>query len=360
MKTIKLSLLIAAGLVLGAATQAQVSLHLTGAVAFRGLAFSAITNLYTTGGAYLQNPSGNASTKNQVTWSGKIPALYGSQTVTIYANYNGAVAGVQNLAQGTPAAFLASPTNGITNLVNATTDLAFSSVYQATTPYTSPVLNDTIIGATPVVWVKSINSPAAITNITAQQINVFAANGVLPASYFTGNASDTADIHFITRDASAGQRLIVFRDAGFTGTPLEYTSPNNGTTWVADSTGITSTTTIVNALNAYGPAISYITPVDAINVTNGTVIAYNVVYPFTGSTLSSVSNNYAPVINGKYSLWGYEHILLPSGTSPSSNIGLLYGALTNAIVTGLTNYPYTLPYSALQVSRNADGGPVSP
>ena len=71
MKTIKLSLFTAAGLMFAATSQAQVSLHLTGAAAFRGLAFSAITNLYASSGAYLQNPSGNASTKTQVTWSGK-------------------------------------------------------------------------------------------------------------------------------------------------------------------------------------------------------------------------------------------------------------------------------------------------
>lgn len=355
MKINKYTAIAASTLLLSAATQAQVVIHITGATAFRSQTYSIIRSLLDAG--YTQNPA-SGSSSNLVTWVGTINSLFPGQAVTIEANYNGAVAGIQNLTQGTTAAFI-NPSNavGTYTTISAAADLAFSSVFQASTTYTTPALNDTIFGATPVYWVKSTNAPAAFNNITGQQVQELAANGYLPASYFTGNPADyTNNIYFISRDTSAGQRVIITRDAGFTGNLASYI--NNGTTWVSDPTGQTATPTIVSQLNKYGPAVSYITGVDAINVTNGSIISYNGALPFTGTTLSSVSNNYAPLTNGQYSLWGYEHLLSLPGTT-----GNTYKFLTNlqaSLASTLVTYPYSVPTNTLKVQRSSDGGPVSP
>ncbi len=271
MKKASLLVLATAGILSTVNAPAQVNLYITGATAFRSQTYSILRGLFDPG--FAQNPA-SGSSSNFVTWSGTINSLFPGQSVTVYANYNGAVAGVQNLTLGTSATFLASTNAGDYTLTTNNADIVFSSVYQASTPYTTPLLNDTIFGATPVYWLKSVGAPAGLTNITAQQVKELAANGYLPGSYFTGNTNDyNTPVYFITRDTSAGQRVIVFRDSGFTGSPLSYI--NNGTSWVVDPTGQTATPTIVSQLNTHGAAVSYLTGTDAINVTNGTILSYN-------------------------------------------------------------------------------------
>src|SRR5678816_4225393 len=91
---------IAAGAAFAAPVHAQVEINISGAVAFRDTAYRAIRALY---GADLssQNPADAAGTQNQlkVTWTGTLPTLFGNQTVTIRAFYNGANAGIQDLTQ---------------------------------------------------------------------------------------------------------------------------------------------------------------------------------------------------------------------------------------------------------------------
>jgi hypothetical protein len=369
MKRNKSILFSTASLLVAVAAQAQVSIYITGATGFRSQSYAIIRSIYDNG--FAQNPQVNISggvdksaNSNLVTWTGTISGLFPGQQVSIFANYNGAVAGIQNLTQGTTATFLSTNVGNYTTLVTNTASLAFSTVYQASTAYTTPTLTDLIFGATPIYFVKSINSPAAFTNITSQQLKELASNGSLPASYFTGNTNDaTNTIYFLTRDTSAGQRVIVFADAGFTGTPLDYipSGPASSPTWTLDNVGITSTTTIDNDLNKYGPAVSYLTGTDAITVTNGAIISYNGVLPYTNATLSATpgGNNYAPLINGQYSLWGYEHLVSVPGVT-----GNTYKFLTNfsaqLIGTISTNYPYSITTNLLNVSRNSDGGLVAP
>jgi hypothetical protein len=356
MKMTRLAATVIAGALLAGEAKAQVNIYLTGAVAFRSQTYSIITTNLFGPNLVSQNPTNNGSSASVITWSGTIPSLFGGQTVNVYANYNGAVAGIQNLTLNTPASFLVTAP-GDTNRFSAVADLAFSSVFQKSTTYTTPVLNDEIFGVTPLFWLKSTNWPAGFTNITSQQIKELASNGYLPAWYFTGNTNDTQYVYFVTRDVTAGQRVITSKDSGFSGSPAAYA--NNGTTWVYDPTGQTSTANIINQLNKYGPSISYLTGVDAINATNATILTYNGVSPFKDTTtLSSTSNNFAPVINGQYTLWGYEHIL--SRTTASGNVATFLSALSTNLVTSLNTYAYSIPKANVQVKRDSDGGKVYP
>jgi hypothetical protein len=364
MKTMKnIALIGIASMLLSASAQAQVNIYISGAVAFRGQTYDIIRSLFDSG--FSQNPTSGANA-TLIAWSGTASNALGtgSQIVNIYANYNGAVAGIQNLTVPTAAQFYISATPGVTATAAHLVDFAFSSVYQATTPYTSPVLDDPQnLGVTPILWIKSTNSLPGITNITSQQIKELASVGALPGYFFTGNANDTSLVRLVTRDVTAGQRLIVFRDAGFTGaSPAAYY--NNGTQWLFDNGGRTSTSLIVAQLNTYSNAISYLTGVDAISVLNkgpngAAVLSYNGFFPFLNTnSLSSISNDYTPVINGQYSLWGYEHLLKSSTLSGTPLT--LYNVILNALAINVSSQYTIAPISSVNVGRDSDGGTVYP
>lgn len=359
MNTLKKKLLLPlVGLLLATSASAQVEIKISGAVAFRDTAYRAIRNLFGPNLAS-QNPADGPGTPTQlkVTWSGKLPALFGDQEVTIYANYNGAVAGVQDLTQNRLVRFLNSSTPAVTNEVSLLSDLAFSSVFQQATEFTSPVLEDALFGATPIHFVKSSSAPAAITNITTHQLKTLAANGALPAWFFTGNTNDTETIHFINRDPTAGQRVTVFKEAIFTGNPISYfwDAAQNG--FVIDPTG-RNATQIRDHPNSFGPAISYLISVDSFGVNGGqNILSYNGAKSFTG-TFNNAANNFTPLATGQYSLWVYEHLL--NRTTAPASVRAFRDALIAAIDTELQTSAFSIPISRLRVERTADGAPVAP
>lgn len=362
MKTTKIFLTVATSVLLvTTGAQAQVDINISGAVAFRDTAYRAIRSIY---GANLgsENPDtpGNPSSSTRVTWTGTIPSLFGAQTVTIRANYNGAVAGIQDLVQNRNVSFRSLSTLGDTNLVNLQSDLAFGSVFQASTAFTSPALVDSKFGVTPVFFVKSVGAPAGLTNITRQQFRALAANGALPGWFFTGNTNDTALVYYISRDSSAGQRVIVQKESAFTGSINAYSWNSNTLDFVSTPAGITSSTVIRDQLNAATkPAIAFLTGVDAVNVNGGqNVIGYNGYRAFTGANYSNVANDLANVSNGQYSQWGYEHIFVRS--SASANLNSFKAALLAAIDVDLQTSAHSLPLSKVNVVRASEGGVVTP
>jgi hypothetical protein len=359
MKTTKTVLTLVAGLLLAASSaRAQVEINISGAVAFRDTGYRATRALF---GANLvsQNPADGPSTPTalKVTWTGTIPSLFGGQTVTVRAFYNGAVAGIQDLTQNRLVNFLASSTPGDTSTTNLQSDIAYSSVFQASTEFTTPVLQDSRFGATPITIVKSSSAPAALTNITTHQLKTLAANGSAPAWFFTGNTNDTNIIYFINRDPTAGQRVALFKESLFTGNPISYQWNTNTSQFVIDSTG-RNAAQIVTHLNNYGPAISYLVTADSYTVNSGlNVINYNGARPFNGPFVNT-SNDYAPLITGKYGLWVYEHLF--NRSTASANVLAFRNALIAAIQTELLTSPNSIPLNRLRVERSADGAPVTP
>ena len=359
MKTLSLKTSLLAGLLLAAANvQAQVDINISGAVAFRETAYRAIRSVF---GPNLvsQNPADGAGTSTQLklTWTGTIPDLFGSQTVTVRAYYNGANAGIQDLTQNRNVEFLQSATSGDVNVIKLNSDIAFSSVFQRSTVFTTPTLEDFRFGVTPVFFVKSSSAPAGLTNITSQQFRTLAANGAVPGWFLTGNTNDTELVDFINRDPSAGQRTITQRENGFTGSPISYTWDATASKFVVDTTGRTSTQ-IRDQLKVAGPAVSFLTGIDAINVNGGAnILAFNGVKAFLGN-YSATSNDHSPVINGVYTQWGYEHLL--NRSTASANIKAFRDRLIAAIDADLQTSAFSIPLSRLKVERAAEGGPVSP
>jgi hypothetical protein len=359
MKSFK-SVLAASAVALFTASQAlaQVEINISGAVAFRDTSYRAIRSVF---GANLasQNPadSPTAPSALKITWTGKIPALFADQPVTIRAFYNGANAGIQDLTQNRLVEFLASSTAGDTNLVKLPSDIAYSSVFQRSTAFTSPVLEDVRFGVTPVFFVKSSSAPAGLTNITTQQFRTLAANGAVPGWFLTGNPADTDLIYYVSRDPSAGQRTIVQKESGYTGNPIFYNWDASTSKFVIDPTGRNSTQ-IRDLLKVSGPAVSYLTGVDAVNVAGGAnILAFNGHKAFVGN-YSAIANDHAQVINGQYTQWGFEHLF--NRSTASGPIKTFRDRLITAIDADLQVSAYSIPLSRVKVDRSAEGGPVAP
>ena len=238
MKTVRFFSAILAAALSASTASAQVEIRLSGALAFRDTTYLAVRSLFG-GNLTSQNPADGPKTSSElkVNWTGKLPALFGEQTVTVRAFYNGAVAGIQDLTQNRNVAFLASTNPGDTNLVSLQSDIAFSSVFQQSTEFLTPTLEDVRFGATPITLVKSASAPVSLTNITTHQFKTLAANGQLPAWFFTGNTNDTATISFINRDPSAGQRVALFKESLFSGAPISYFWNTASNRFVIDPTG---------------------------------------------------------------------------------------------------------------------------
>jgi len=355
---IKHAVVAASAVGLTVAVQAQVEIRITGSTAFRGTTYAAIRNLY---GANLggQNPAHDASGKNQVTFAGTIPALFGTQTVTVRTSYSGSVEGIQSLVLGNNETFLASSNAGDTTTVAGPADIAFSDVFQSTTDFVSPVLSDAKVGIVCFAWVRSVVTPPAVNNMTHQLAQQFLATGDLPIGQFTGDLSQTQDIYLVGRNKLSGTRITTQADCGYGGNAdaqlwqLDGTGGTVGTTFV-QSTGFTSggnAAAVLKVATATNPSLSYLGIGDANGVNGGAnLLTFNGV-PF------SVSN----VWNGNYSFWAYEHAFLkPSvGANPKKFVNDPAG-LKAAIDAILQTSTANTALSKMKVARNADGGPIFP
>jgi len=341
---------------LAADAQAQVNIHISGAVSLKDVAFKTFSDLY--GPDLVSLNSDNATrppSGNKLTFTGQMKSLFGSQTVTVFVNYNGSGAAIQSLTLGTPVLFLATANPGDTNQAAYAADVGFSVVFQRDYPYQTPVLKDEVYGVTPTIFVKSPQAPASLTNLTSQHYRAIAANGAAPQYVFTGDTNDTDVIYWIMRDINAAHRIISAKEAGFTGAALAYVY--NGDTWVLDPVGQPTWPAILTMLaNNFGPCISFVPPPEAATLNPDNILSFNGHLPFRG-TFSTVSNDFTPVITGQYTCWGYEHIM--TRPNPPPNINAFTTALKAGLQTNMVSSPYSIPLSRMRVGRNATGGVVT-
>jgi hypothetical protein len=348
------------GLFTAGTAQAQINFYITGATAFRANAYRSIRAMYVNQGGALtaQNPADpGASSANMVTFAGTMPNSYGSQVVTIRCSYSGSAAGVQALVQNPNLTFLANASPvGDTNTMTSQADLAFSDVFQSSTPYQRPALNEATVGVQPFSYVRSVTTPATVTNITIQQLQAFQSGGVEPLSYFTGNSADDATlVYFVGRDSGSGTRVAQILDSIFVGNPLLW-APDSSCNWNVYA-GFSSGSGIVGVLNGTcGPAIGYMGIADAKNVAAGAnILSYDGVKPFYGLITAP---DWTPIKKGLYSFWSYEHLYMRTGAP--SNVSGFRTALKNEINTDLATSTSAIQVGAMKVSRAADGGPISP
>jgi hypothetical protein len=388
------------GLLLATSLQAQTHIYVSGSTAFRSNAYRAIRSLYDAGfseneGALtgtVDAPTTNNSGAGVMTWSGTMSTvsnLNSAGTVVIHASWTGSVQGIHNVTTGESLNFLANGTQGDTNVVSHASDMCFSDVYQSSSPYGTPVLNDTNVAIQPFVYVlgKGTGPGQNVNNVTIQQLQQAIGDGVEKLSYFTGNTNDANAYAFLTgRTKDSGTRVTQIADGLYIGGVNLY--QGNGTT----ATKMTANQ-VVNFVN-YGPGftgggamvgnlvlgagtnalIGYVGVADALTAAGAgcKILSYNGEYCFPWTNGVSTTNafytagsspDYSSVITGKYSFWGPEHVLVKSTGSAAAQA--LCAALPPAIDNDLTNAT-VVPVTAIRLSamgttgRGFDGGPIHP
>jgi len=387
-KTTALSIL---GMILSAASlQAQtIDIYVSGSTAFRNSAQRAITNLYA-GNLLNQNPAGGVGA-SKVTYGGTIPSLFGATPVNIHCGFNGSLTGCDTLARNIAVSFFTSPTNGDATSISVVPDLGFSDVFAGTVGDGFANLVDSFVAVQPFCWVKDAVASTTFTNVTHQELQDLLPNGVEILSYFTSNTNDdSVSVHLVGRDLESGTRWTGSRDPGVlaqdvAGQQLYF--PNvaaplvNGLyQWTNGFVGFASGGNITTFLNnpagggrdaKTGPTLSYVGLADVFSaglLTN--VISYDGNLPWgnfiTNSGASSFTNDFSPIIKGKYSFWSIEHLYelpQPNPVTPKwQNADTLRTALISGIDADiLTIAPkQALRMSEMQVTRSADGGAIAP
>lgn len=393
-----LTLALFGGLFAATTLHAQVNVYISGSTAFRANAWRAITNMY---GINLtgENPGGIAANNagaSLVTMTGTMPGVFGGQTVNVFLSWNGSAQGVHNVNNNDNISFLTNSFTGTsvdTNLVTHTVDLAFSDVFQNTTPYTSTTLVDTNVAIIPFCWVRSKNSPTNLANLTIQQVQACWSVGTMLLSYFTGNTVDDAtNVFFTGRNKDSGSRLTAASDSLVIGTPSIFWTTNNAWTKMTanfiangvnygpgfNSGGTEASTIGLTGTATNGFCLGYLGYPDARTVVagGGQIIAYDGGFPFNGWTAITngttanalpVSPDWSPITKGQYSFWSYEHIMMRPGLS--GNIPTFWAALAGGVDNDLSvveaNASLATPVIAIRLSemhvvRPADGGPIHP
>jgi hypothetical protein len=375
MKSIKpliLSLSIAAAF--AASAEAQTVVTITGSTAFRSATHNAIKNLLTASGTpSIAHTGSSLSSASQAIFKGSIS---GNQVI-IKTGWSGSVAGVQTVSRGIAVNFL---TNSV--LVDNTTttgvatgneanvpDVAMSDTFQAATPFTTPVLNNQTVGVIAFKWVASKGAPAGLTNMTQQLARALYGNGSLPLALFTGSATDQTSTVFATgRDPLSGTRLTTFAESGVgvAATVVQYkpTVASGAVTsqavWPAETVngiafdqgngGYTSGGSLVTAMQATtaginGYYVTYMGVSDADSAVTGGAVEL---------TWNGVQYSPDNLKQGKYTFWGYQHLMYPSTLSGTKK------TVADAIATQIRTFDSPILLSDMKVERAVDGGQIVP
>ena len=399
MKMIKTALTALIALAFVGIASAQTTVRITGSTAFRAATVTAIQNILNPG--YTYGYIGSSVTgANQSTFVGTTKT--GNLSVIVKCSWGGSVGGVQTIAQQSPVVTTALPYISETNALTATglvltaataaldspanADIAMSDSFQSSTAFIGVGFNtlvDTVVGVVPFVWTKGRHSDDAVTaslanvsNITPLLARAVLAGGA-PVSMFTGvEADSTVYVYAMGRDEDSGTRLTAFADSGFGvfGNPLQYeatvasgaitaVAPYRaqtvlGTPYTAGHSGYSSGGTLATTLN---------TPVataarDALS-SKFALIAYFGVNDANGVnggnnnlTYNGVAYSAENVRQGRYTFWGFEHLMyrstLAGNTKTVADQIATQIRTTDAAVSGVL-------LSTMRVSRVTEGAVIT-
>ena len=371
-KTLILSFSIATAITAGA--DAQTVVTITGSTAFRSATHNAIKNVLTSSGTpSIAHTGASLSSASQAIFKGSIA---GNQVI-IKTGWSGSVAGVQTVSKGIAVNFLSNTVivDGATTPSVATgteslvPDVAMSDTFQSATPFTSPVLNDQTVGVIAFKWVASKGSPAGLSNMTQQLAQALYGNGSLPLAFFTGTTADkTATVFATGRDPLSGTRLTAFAESGVgvAATVVQYkpTITSGAVTshvvWPAETvnaiafaegnSGYTSGSSLVTTMQATTSAIggyyvSYMGVSDADSAIAGGAVELN---------WNGVQYSLSNVKEGKYTFWGYQHLMYQSTLAGTKK------TVADAIANQIKNVDSPILLSDMKVERPADGGLIAP
>ena len=354
MKNKSTLLTLLAGVALSTAAYAQVEVTITGSTAFRAITIDRSASLFDAGSLTAIT---NDATTGLITYAGtvsnKVASLHNTP-VKVRLSFSGSGAGMLAVKNQTPLA--TAETQGVN--VNKVPDLALSDVFpgSATPPIAESAFERDVLGVVPFAYVRN-NALTGISNITREQAILLmtasgSINGVdgMPATFLGG--SSASPVYMVGRDSGSGSRISVERDLGFVGTPVLWAT--NGAGAYIQTNGFSSGGLVRGVIQGKADAIGYLGLGDYVAIqASATAISFN-----------GVAYSPANVQNGKYGLWGYEHIVNRVG-GLSQNQALIRDALKAAITDQnyqLNNTLYNVSFvdiANMHVERGADGGTIT-
>ncbi len=374
------------GFAVGAQAQTKV-IYLTGATAFRGVEFSALS-----ANIALSEAVVGLSSDNQFSFAGTWNGPGGPYPIKVYASYSGAVEGQRDLLTGALNTYKKLPTaDGGAGTFTHVATLAFSDSYQNSGAYGSqfgyPTLLNSIVAVQPFVFVKNAASHAAgINNINDQTFRFIAAVGGIPVTFFKGDGDFTNPVFLSGRNNLSGTRTVVFSETGFgvfsgaqqfANGVINAVVPNTrganlaAATPFASDDGWSSGSFVradMNNATCTDRFVGYLSAGDARTLTGADGIANNADFFTWYLTHNGIAYSKANVANGLYTLWGYEHMFRKGDNADANAFSANYATAIDNFLTGsfcTDNFPAGLPLSAMQVSRNAEAtgvttGPITP
>ncbi|MCX8496637.1 MAG: hypothetical protein ORN51_10685 [Akkermansiaceae bacterium] len=408
-------------LALAATASADVTINVTGATAFRSAALTSIKAKFAAGGSYKyahDQASGSLTSSTYSIFIGTFPGISG--TTTMRCCFTGSVEGIRALALApasdpSPPKYLpasvattaAAASGGETASVatsgatTADSDIAFSDVTAASTPYASSASSFTTDAVGVIVFTMMTNEGSTITNVTSQQYRSLLTQGYQPKSLFTGVASDTSNVFAVGRNDASGTRTTVLAEIGYgitTSVNQYFTNTTSGNTitqlklcdtsatyastvWgqniagnggyvsgsgVKTAFGLTSNSTqVVDETGAESFAAAPISLITWLGVSDagsaktagGVLCAYNGVSLDLAGTSNALSTaDKAKIANGSYTAWGYERMFRKN--SASTDVQTAYTGIKTAVPANIGSAG--LPITDLAVGRSTDGGNVAP
>lgn len=220
------------------AAQADVTVDITGATAFRAATLASIKAKYVASGQPFKFAHDQASTggttytgATRAIFIGTFPGVTG--TTTIRACFTGSVEGVRSLV---PVTDPTPPTYYQSSLLDSTTaavggaelanqgttgaavnpsEIAFSDVSKASTPYSTYSLQPASPACGVIVFTMLTNEGSSISNVTSQQWRALLSGGFQPLSLFSGNAADTSYVFATGRNDGSGTRTTYMAESGY-------------------------------------------------------------------------------------------------------------------------------------------------
>jgi len=272
----KIKTILAAALVAGitSSAMAQTEITITGATAFRQATMQAIYNAYSSVGAlgnsfnvchdFTGNNLSQLIASNKAVFSGTFPGITG--TTVIRTSFNGSTEGLNAIAGNNDPTFLQTAALLNTGSIQGSTTsptttlrpkFSFSDVYQSTSPVDNIVLNpaQSAVGVVTFAMLVNEGAPSNLTNATIQQTRALWAQGLVPASLFTGDPNDLTFVFATGRNDGSGTRSAYLTEwtYGVANTVQQFVAINGGTT----ATALTGLTAVPIGSNLTNPAVPF-------------------------------------------------------------------------------------------------------
>jgi len=354
----KKTLLLTTALGLASASQLMaVDLYVTGSTAFRANVYTACTKLFDAApaitygdaahGGDANNNSKTASWCMTGTVSNTITAL-STTPLTIHGLFTGSVQGMQTVEQKTPLLF-ATPASGV--YVTNSPTIGFSDCSGTSTPFPATGnYNEENVCVQPFVIAKSVIGGAMtnVTSVTWDQLRYGIAAGRVPLSVWSGKPADHSSyVYLVERTKDSGTRRVELAESQFgynaPCTVYLYDNVTNNIFYKPSATAIVGPTGVFNANlnwgsgyvgggniatelaynNAANQAIAVLSIGDARGITGVNwqqVLPFNGLWPTAagaGISGNTGTNDFTPIAEGTYPLWGYEVVVYPN-VDPSS------------------------------------------